>query len=778
MSPIRTSYSIGLAFILLLTLVGQSQAAAIPIPNQTVNLKQANTIPNGIDLDVTYISRTPSYEWTASKQWPDPGEAVTFTAHVINKGTNASGTFSYAWTIDGQVVLTGSTSSLAPGSEVTFTYGWSWQSGEHTVGFKADPQNLIPETAENNNEIVDVTDAMTLGFWVEQSVYDEFNNHINGAGTYSWEDWAQMIVEHMNWMFEQSVFPLAPEGVLSRVRLDKITVVPDETLFNLYAHAPREYTTDAQWGFSVEEYLNCSLPNCYATPWWVDHELMHYLYGRIDIYSLGVQGGDVNVRDEHGNLIAGTPLLPYIHWDVVHYQSRSWDLMSSLDFSLFSDHTVYSLNLDWPAGQRTHNGWTYIYDLPAETKIRVLDKNDQPIPNVQVSVYQAVPGDGSSGPYSQNFDNTVDISGTTDSQGLFSLGSQPFGDLARYGDTVGVVLIKLHNPTSGQSRYVWLELTDLNIAYWRGETGVYVHDLYYSEEPKSLKIDKNQLSFVTLEGTNPIPQNVEINLIGDGVSEWNVSLPSQTWLRTIPPHDPNSNSFQEGPLTFVVNSANLSVGTYSSAVTVDASLGAHNSPQTITVTLRVVPPPTFSDVSMDYWAYTWIDRLYAAGITSGCGINPLLYCPEDSVTRAQMAKFLEKGIHGSAYTSPAGTGNVFVDVSASYWADNWIENLYSDGITSGCLTSPLSYCPDQTVTRDQMAKFLLKAEHGASYTPPDVGASTGFNDVSTSYWAAPWIKQLAAEGITSGCGGGNYCPGDPVTRAQMAKFLVLTFDLP
>jgi len=187
---------------------------------------------------------------------------------------------------------------------------------------------------------------------------------------------------------------------------------------------------------------------------------------------------------------------------------------------------------------------------------------------------------------------------------------------------------------------------------------------------------------------------------------------------------------------------------------------------------------TFGDVPADQWYFSWVERLYAAGITSGCSTNPLLYCPDDSVTRAQMAKFLEKGIHGSAYTSPAGTGNVFVDVSASYWADNWIENLYADGITSGCVASPLSYCPDQTVTRDQMAKFLLKAEHGASYTPPDVGGSTGFNDVSTSYWAAAWIKQLAAEGITSGCGGGNYCPGDPVTRAQMAKFLVLTFNLP
>jgi hypothetical protein len=77
-----------------------------------------------------------------------------------------------------------------------------------------------------------------------------------------------------------------------------------------------------------------------------------------------------------------------------------------------------------------------------------------------------------------------------------------------------------------------------------------------------------------------------------------------------------------------------------------------------------------------------------------------------------------------------------------------------------------------------MAVFLLRARHGAGYTPPAVGAGTGFGDVPTSHWAAAWIKQLAAEGITGGCGGGNYCPEAAVNRAQMAVFLVKTFNLP
>jgi hypothetical protein len=187
---------------------------------------------------------------------------------------------------------------------------------------------------------------------------------------------------------------------------------------------------------------------------------------------------------------------------------------------------------------------------------------------------------------------------------------------------------------------------------------------------------------------------------------------------------------------------------------------------------------TFLDVPATHWAYSWIERLYATGITTGCSTNPLRYCPEDSVTRAQMAIFLERGMHGSAFTPPAGTGTVFADVSLSYWAVNWVEKLYADGITSGCVTNPLIYCPDNPVTRSQMAVFLLRAKYGATYIPPGVGSNTGFNDVLVTHWAAAWIKQLAAEGITTGCGSGNYCPDNNVTRAEMAIFLVRTFDLP
>src|SRR5262249_61250804 len=74
--------------------------------------------------------------------------------------------------------------------------------------------------------------------------------------------------------------------------------------------------------------------------------------------------------------------------------------------------------------------------------------------------------------------------------------------------------------------------------------------------------------------------------------------------------------------------------------------------------------------------------------------------------------------------------------------------------------------------RAQMAVFLLKAEHGSLYAPP---ACAGvFSDVACPSTFAAWIEQLAAEGVTAGCGGGLYCPENPVTRRQMAAFLLKT----
>ncbi len=181
---------------------------------------------------------------------------------------------------------------------------------------------------------------------------------------------------------------------------------------------------------------------------------------------------------------------------------------------------------------------------------------------------------------------------------------------------------------------------------------------------------------------------------------------------------------------------------------------------------------SFTDVLTSNQFYFFVESLFHSGVTGGCGVG--IYCPNAPVTRAQMAAFLLKAEHGPSYVPPACTPGVFTDVACPSLFADWIEQLYNEGITAGC--APSLYCPDDPVTRAQMSVFLLKTEHGSGYTPPP--CTPLFNDVPCPSLYAAWIEQLYNEGITGGCGGGNYCPDNSSTRGQMAVFLDKIMGLP
>ena len=113
----------------------------------------------------------------------------------------------------------------------------------------------------------------------------------------------------------------------------------------------------------------------------------------------------------------------------------------------------------------------------------------------------------------------------------------------------------------------------------------------------------------------------------------------------------------------------------------------------------------------------------------------------------------------------------FADVPPEYWAYDYIMAIYGAQITTGCSIDSMEYCPDVSVTREQMAVFLIRA---LNQVPEDgyCGSTVPFSDVAADRWSCKYIKRLVELEITSGIGGGLFGPEDTITREQIAAFLV------
>jgi hypothetical protein len=190
-------------------------------------------------------------------------------------------------------------------------------------------------------------------------------------------------------------------------------------------------------------------------------------------------------------------------------------------------------------------------------------------------------------------------------------------------------------------------------------------------------------------------------------------------------------------------------------------------------TLKMAFVADFLDVPLFHQFHEFVTRLVSNGITVGQGSG--LYGPNNPTLRQQMAVFLVRAKHGLCFVPPPCTTAMFTDVPCSSGFAPWINQLVTEGVTGGC-GDGTTYCPTDPVKRQQMATLLLRTLEGTGYTPPACTAAT-FTDVPCSNPFAPWIYELVNRQITGGCGGGNYCPGDPASRGQMAVFVDKTFNL-
>ena len=174
---------------------------------------------------------------------------------------------------------------------------------------------------------------------------------------------------------------------------------------------------------------------------------------------------------------------------------------------------------------------------------------------------------------------------------------------------------------------------------------------------------------------------------------------------------------------------------------------------------------SYSDVEEGGVHQPAIDALEAAGVFEGTECDDGRFCPGDPIPRRVAAVWLVR-VLDDGVDPVAGGNSSFADVDEGTWWAPFVERLAALKVTGGCRFDPLRFCPDDSVTRAQMASFLVRA-FGLN-----TGPWAGFVDVAGRKHSES-IDALAAAGITAGCGVDplRFCPGDPVTRGQMATFI-------
>jgi hypothetical protein len=466
-------------------LAGLKQTGEITVtPRQSAN--------RAADLDVLFIERLPRIAFDAPNGgWPAAGQDVTWRAHIQNWG-EADVTTRYRWLLD-QTESTG-TLTIPAGEEVSVDMPWVWEQKRHTLLFEVDPNNQLHELVKHNNKLEVVTDALTVGFYVDRSYADYFHEHQHELGlddANSFADWGQRTIRHWNKMLRESYYPEAPQGALDRVRLDLVRVVPDQAIPFQGGNWPTNYpnledkSVDLLWGFPYKfdqwkEPLDIAAirkgiaaQNLGVHWFFLDlaliHELNHARY-LIDTYGCDVHVGGaspenaaIRIKDDQGRWICGT----YLQKEgMVHCNRYEGDMGGP--YEIYGPYEIVMLNR--VAGQRAQGGncngtsriGSYLQDMPKQFKIAFVGPSGEALANDPVKVYWAQPRDEW---YGKLYDNTVDREFTTDSNGCITTDKTFFaadGKIVHtYGHSNVVTIVRVDHES--RTYYIFLEATEVNM---------------------------------------------------------------------------------------------------------------------------------------------------------------------------------------------------------------------------------------------------------------------------------------------------------------------------
>lgn len=393
-----------------------------------------------------------------TQRWPALGDPVTWTAKVRNRGTNDwIGTLSGVWRVDGAIIAnTSDPVALSSGDTHAIDLVRTWDGLSHDVAFEITSPD---DRAGNNVREVDTRSVPFLTY-VDRTRLEEFREETAdypGATEDDFLDWLQLHVDRFNTLFENA-------GTAKRLHYDILEVLEDDDPDPAIDRSP----------FGIFPLRFFAGENSLRTTGYYDasedldygllHEMGHQL-GLIDLYRMDVAPGNNHVAP------VGFTAIPGLMNGGSHF---------------ISDHSAGAMTL-WEDQAHGYFG-QYLYSLPEEIVLRVLDRDGEPLSGATVRMYQkaARPGEG------EIVADQVKAQGVTDALGQWvlpnvpvdsllvpetpagdRLEANPFGYVAVVG-TNGLLFFEVE--FDGIVDYAWLPITEANLAAWNGNGAQFVVD--------------------------------------------------------------------------------------------------------------------------------------------------------------------------------------------------------------------------------------------------------------------------------------------------------------
>jgi hypothetical protein len=386
-----------------------------------------------VDLDVGWIGRTPTYNrfrvdftgdqridtaYLGEQKWPEPGELVTWQAHIFNKGDEPAADVAWRWLINGAIEETGLIPTLAAGEHRVIELERPWPASEvqtidpppgvqefdppqleralggNIVRLEVDPAGAIEEITELNNAVDRPMGAVAFWFFMEESTYERFSNTLNFLETYSPEDWLRMQLIGLERRLRVS-------GATQELAVDGVVVVPDGELDPGGTHAPRsdpqQRQADGVWGFIwPQDYIDRYAKVVESA---LAHELGHQI-GLIDVYQYDIATENCLITRDAVR-VAGTALLPlvspwnvyYGNLDVMHADGAA--LVDDTRRGLMAGPGARYLGPGSAAGMERNLGLRrgfygdYLAAIPqGDIRLRVQEQGGAPVANCNIRVFQ------------------------------------------------------------------------------------------------------------------------------------------------------------------------------------------------------------------------------------------------------------------------------------------------------------------------------------------------------------------------------------------------------